>query len=73
VKFFELWRIGYSATQRARKIEKVQAKTIVKSNKSKFFLREIAFLAIFVIAKNGIWSNDFFVKLIHLISRVFLA
>ena len=32
------------------------------------------FLAIFEIAKNGIWSKKiFFMKLIYLISRVFLA
>ena len=50
--------------------QKVQAKKVVKSNKSKTFLREIAFLAvlnffplqklilaIFEIAKNGIWSK----------------
>ena len=61
------------STQRARKFKKVQAKKLVKSNKSNFF-REIAFLAvlnfknlflaIFEIAKNGIWSKKFFVKLI---------
>ena len=34
---------------------------------------KIWFLAIFEIAKNGIWSTKFFVKLIYLISRVFLA
>ena len=57
-------------TQRARKFKKVQAKKLVKSNESIFF-REIAFLAvlnffpvqkliflaIFEIAKNGIWSK----------------
>ena len=30
-------------------------------------------MAIFEIAKNGIWSKKFFVKLIYLISQVFLA
>ena len=52
-------------------LKKVQANKLVKSNKSFFFLRENAFLAvlnffpvqklfffaIFEIAKNGIWSN----------------
>ena len=33
-------------TQRARKLKKVQAKKLVKSNKSKNFFREIAFLAV---------------------------
>ena len=53
-------------TQQARKFKKVQAKKLVKSNKSDFF-HEIAFLglAIFEIA-------IFFVKLILFI-RVFLA
>ena len=32
-------------SQRARKFKKVQAKKLVKSNKSKIFFREIAFLA----------------------------
>ena len=32
--------------QRARKLKKVQAKKLVKSNKSKNFFREIAFLAV---------------------------
>ena len=63
--------------------KKVQAKKLVKSNKSIFF-GEIAFLAvsnfftvqklilvIFEIAKNEIWSKNFFLKLIYLISRVF--
>ena len=67
--------------------KKVQAKKLVKSNKAKkFFFREIAFwqfqsfsqfknwfLAIFEMAKNGIWSKKFFVKLFYLISRVFMA
>ena len=34
---------------------------------------KIDFLAIFEIAKNGIWWKNFFMKLIYLISRVFLA
>ena len=39
-------------------------KKLVKSNNSNyFFFREIAFLAIFETAKNGIWSKKFFVKL----------
>ena len=33
-------------SQRARKFKKVQAKKLVKSNKSKYFFREIAFLAV---------------------------
>ena len=50
------------------------------------FFREIAFLAvlifsqfknwflaIFEMAKNGIWSKEIFVKLIYLISRVLLG
>ena len=72
-------------TQRARK--KVQAKK-TREIKYIIFFREIAFLAvvnffhsskndfwplpIFEIAKNGIWSIKFFVKLIYFISRVFL-
>ena len=56
-----------SHTQRARKFKKVQAKKFVKSNKSKNFFREIAFLAIFEIAKNEIWSKKKFVNLIYLI------
>ena len=71
-------------TQWVRKFKKVQAKKLVKSNKSKKFFRENAFvavlkifpvqkliLAIFEIAKNGIWSKNLFVKLIYLISRAF--
>ena len=33
--------------QRARKFKNVQAKKLVKTNKSKFFFHEIAFLAVF--------------------------
>ena len=58
-------------TQRARKFKKVLAKKLVKSNVVKNFFRQIAFLAvlnffssskidflaIFEIAKNGIWSK----------------
>ena len=53
-------------SQQARKFKKVQAKKLVKSNKSKKVLREIAFLAVFLVpkliaifemAKNGIWSK----------------
>ena len=70
-------------TQRARKFEKVQAKKLVKSNKSFFswncisgsFLTFVQFknwfLVILEIAKNGIWSKKNFLKLIYLISRVF--
>ena len=71
-------------SQQARKLKKVQAKKLVKSNiYYNNFFREIAFLAvlkifpvqklIFEIAKNGFWSKNFFVKLIYLISPVFLA
>ena len=66
------------------KLKKTRQKKLVKSNKSNKVFREIAFLAvlnffpvqkwnlaIFEIAKNGIWSKIFFVKLIYLISRGF--
>ena len=45
----------------------------IKNINQKFFFREIAFLASFEIAKNGIWSKKLFVKMIYLTSRVFLA
>ena len=58
--------IGIIDTQRARKFKKVQAKKLMKSNKSKKIFRQILFLAIlnffpvqklilaiFEIAKNG--------------------
>ena len=67
-------------------LKKSRQKKLVKSHKSKFFFVKLhfwqipsfsqfknSFLAIFEIAKNGIWSKHFFVKLIYLISRVFLA
>ena len=63
-------------TQRVRKFKKVQAKKLVKSNKSRFssswnciFWQFSQF--IFEIAKNGIWLKKLFVKLIYLISRIF--
>ena len=66
-------------------LKKVQAKKLVKSNKSIFFFREIAFVAdlnffpsskidfwtFLKLQKNGIWSKILFVKLIYLISRDF--
>ena len=45
-------------TQLAKKFKKVQAKKLVKSNKSIFFFREIAFLAVLIHfpgAKNDFW------------------
>ncbi len=60
-------------TQWVRKLKKSRQKKVVKSNKSEFFFHEIPFLAIFEIAKNGIWSEKVFVELNYLISRVFLA
>ena len=68
--------------KQARKIiKKIQAKKLVKTNKSNFFSWNCifgsfpqfknSFLSIFEIAKNGIWSNKLFVKLIYLISQVF--
>ena len=54
---------------------KSPGKKLVKSNKSHFFSWNCNFkywfLSIFEIAKNGIWSKKFFMKLIYLISRVF--
>ena len=38
-----------------------------------FFPVQKLILVIFEIAKNGIWSNNVFVKLIYLISRVFFV
>ena len=70
---------------RARKYEKVQAKKLVKSNKSKLFFREITFLAVlnFILVQKLIFgqfgnckkwnlAKKHFVKLIHLTSRIFL-
>ena len=65
-------------SQRARKFKKVQAKKLVKSNKSKKFFREISFLVVltfspvqklifglFKMARNGFWQRKKFVKLIY--------
>ena len=66
-------------SQRARNFEKVQAKILVKSNKSKKFSHEITFLAISKMAKNQFFTEKKFTKmefheknfLIYLILRVF--
>ena len=75
---------GYFWTQRARKWKKVQANQFVKSNESKNFCREIAFLAVwnfFLVQKlifGHFWNckkwnlvKKNFVKLIYLIARGF--
>ena len=68
-------------------LKKSRPKKLVKSNKSNLFFRKIAFLAVlnfFPVQKlifGHFWNGKkwnwvkkmFFVKLIHLISRVFLA
>ena len=69
-------------SQRGKKFKKVQAKKLAKSNKSHSFFVKLAilnffpvqniFLAMFEMAKIGIWLKKF-VKLVYLISRVFLA
>ena len=72
-------------TAQARKFKKGQAKKLLKSNITKKFFREIAFLAVlnffpvqklicgyFWNCKKGNLVKKFFVKLIYLISRVFL-
>ena len=70
-------RSDLAGSQQTRKFKKVQAKKLVKSNKSNFFFVKLHFsqfknwfLAPFDIAKNGFWSKNVFVKLIYLIPRV---
>ena len=68
--------MSHNESQRARKFKKVQAKKLVKSNKSKNVFREITFLAVlnfFPVQKlnfDYFWSSKKW-KLIYLISRVF--
>ena len=77
-----IWiRKAYYNPQQTRKHKKVQAKKLMKSNKSIFFPWNCIFgsflssnnwcLTLFEMAKNGIWSKKFFVKLINLVSSWF--
>ena len=58
--------------QQARKFKKVQAKRLVKSNKSFFFVK-LHFWPYFKLQKKWFRAKKFFVKLMYLILRVFLA
>ena len=73
LKNLDWFVLKQTASTRARKFKKVQAKKLVKSNKSKFFFREIAFLAVlnFFPVQKLIFGHFWNCKKWNLVKKIF--